>query len=219
MTLTLNIAGDFVAVVDNLIPVTLVLRDTGIIYSITHALRTAVKITEYTPSGGEVKSGDVRFLFPASESVTSNTDLLGSKIADESGEDFTILDASYQVWSSQWSVRTRNLVVEAGLNTTVTLAGCSYYKHSSSGEAVEAWETISSSIRAKIQLETASVSVDDNMDKTPRTYRITLEFELSVIPGADYRILDSAGVVYRMQSYHASQQIDALPYLIAKRTE
>jgi len=212
MTLTLNISGDFALVTDNLIPVTLTMRGTGTIYSIAHALRTQAAITEHAPSGGDVKAGDLEFQFPASESVSSHTNLLGSKIADETGSDYTILSANYQIFSSKWSVRTRDLIVEAGLNTTVTLAACSYYKHSSSGEAVETWATVSADVRAKIQLETAEVTINHHADETNRTYRITLESELSVIPGASYRIVGPSGETYRMVSYHASSLNKRTPH-------
>jgi head-tail adaptor len=219
-----DLADDFATYTDNVEPVTLLLRvhaEDSIQpqYAITHAHRNQISSSEHVPAGGDVKQGDILWQFPVAESVSTDTDLLGSTITDEDGEIHTILSASLQVFKTKWEVRTRNLTVASGLNTTVIIAVCNSYKHSSTGEAIEAWTTLYDDIKAKIQPESAEAVVEHSADETKRTYRITLQLDLTIIIGGNYRIQDQNGVIYNVKSYHSSELIDQLPYVIAMRQE
>jgi head-tail adaptor len=214
-----DLADDFATYVDNLEPATLVLRGGSPSYDLTHAHRNQIDTSEHVPADGDVKQGDTIWQFPVSESVSVDTNLLGATLTDADGEVHTILSAAHQVFKTKWEVRTRNLAVASGLDTTVIIAVCNSYKHSSSGEAIEAWTTLYDDIRAKIQPESAEAVVAHSADETKRTYRITLQLDLTIIIGGNYRIQDQNGVVYNIQSYHSSERIDQLPYVIAMRQE
>lgn len=216
MQLSPDITHDFVDYVDYLDPVTLRLRD-GTTYIVTHALRNQVDTTEHTPSGGEVKQGDTVWQFPVAESSPTTNSLLGATLEEEDGTTWTILSAALQVRSSKWECRARNLIVESGLDTTLTIAQCTYYPHSSSGQPVETWETLYDNILGKVQLETVEATKAHGADDSTSSYRITLAVALPILLGSNYIVFDSSGKAFRLLSYQNPDKIDQLPYIVARR--
>ena len=212
-----NISGDFAKVVDGLEAVTLTYRDgSSTEVAVTHAHRREIGWREAERSGGDAKAGDTVWRWPASEAATLAP--LGSTITDSDGTVHTILEVgeSHQVLG-QYRARTRDLAHEARLDTLVTVQSATYAKDAD-GVAVPTWADAYTSVRAKVQPEQHAAEVEHGADEVERMVRIVLAADLAIVPGADYRVVDSDGEVYTVVRYEQTERIDVLPVLVCERT-
>jgi len=215
VTVTFDPSGDFADIVDGLEEVTLTYRG-GISITLSNGHRREVNWHEIEASGGDVRAGDTIWRWPESESPTQPK--LGSYLTDSDGNVFVILElAPSHQCLGQYVARTRDLVHEAALDTLVTIQQASYAKDDD-GVAVPTWADAYTSVRAKVQPVTYTPEVEHDADDVERTVRIILESALSIVPGADYRVIDSDSNVYHVQRYEQPASIDVLPVLVCERT-
>jgi len=217
MTLDFDPSTDFADVVDGLEAVTLTYRDgSSTEVEVTNALRRQIDWKEAEASGGDARAGDTVWHWPISEAATLAP--LGSTITDSDGNVFTILEVapSHQVLG-KYAARTRDLVHEARLDTLVTIQVATYTKDDD-GVAVPTWADAYTEVRAKVQPWQYTPEVEHDADEIERLVRIVLAADLAVVPGANYRVVDSDGEVYHVIRYEQPARIDVLPVLVCERT-
>jgi head-tail adaptor len=212
---TFDPSADFADVVDGLESVTLAYRE-GSSVTVANAHRREVNWHEIEASGGDVRGGDTIWHWPQSESASQPP--LGSTITDSDGNVFTILEISpSHQCLAKWVARGRDLVHEARLDTLVTIQSATFAKDAD-GVAVASWADAYASVRARVQPVSYTAEVEHDADEVERMVRIILESALSIVPGADYRVIDNNGNVYSVIRYEQPASIDVLPVLVCERT-
>ncbi len=208
-------SGDFADVVDGLEAATLSVSGLGD-QSILNAHRNQITNAEIEASNGKARQGDTIWQWPVSETPTRP--VLGSTLTDGDGRVWTILAIHKQVLSSKWSAVCRELDIEDGSATLITIQKATYTK-GTHGAAVATWANEYTNVRARIQLAAQTIEVEHDADETEDTYRIILESDLSVDPlRADYRVIDGDGDVYSVLSYEQAGRIDTLSVITAQKT-
>lgn len=210
-----DFAADFADVVNGLETVTLAYRN-GSSVTINHAHRRAVTWKEIEASGGDVRAGDTVWQWPQSESAAQPP--LGSTLTDSAGDVWTILgiNPSHQI-TAKWTAVCRQLAVEERLDTLVTIQVATYTKDDW-GVAVPTWADAYTDVRARVQPVTQTPDVAHDADEVEQLVRIMLESDLVIVPGADYRVIDSDLEIYQVVRYEQAERIDALPVLVCERT-
>ena len=179
---------------------------------ISQALSEPVGWKEAEVSQGQVRKGDVLFAWPVASTPTRPP--LGSKLIDEDGAQWTILTIARKQHVECWEAGCRNLAVEAGLTNLVTILHATYTK-SAGGEAVPTWSVLQANVAARIQPASQTAEILEDADWTRDERRVILQTDVDLeLAGADYRIVDSAGVHYRVVGYQQAQRIDELPVAI-----
>jgi len=213
----LSISDDFASIVDGLEEVTLVVAGRADV-AVTSAHRNQLAMDDPDQAAGEVRRGSTVWQWPLSE--TPERPPLGSVIVDDAGNRHTILELAEQVLGSKYSAVTVNLAVKAGLDNLVVIEQATYAKDSH-GEAVPTWETIVEDVQARVQPISQQTAIEHGQDATEASCEILLADDLSGLSidpvGADYRVTDAAGDVYRLDQYVRPERLDALPKLLVRR--
>jgi hypothetical protein len=185
-------------------------------------LTEPVQTKEMEPSHGQVPQMDQLMVWRIARSPTQPT--MGSVLVDSVGTYWTILAVLRKQHVECWEARCRNLSILAGAENNATVLKAVYGK-ATDNEAKPTWLGIFSGatpateddvIRAKFQPSAEDALIRFGADFSRETYRVILDRRLPItLAGGSYRLVDSAGVRYRITHYADEGRIDVLPVAIA----
>lgn len=189
---------------------------------VVKALRRAVSRREIEASNGLALNSDTRW--HVSCLILTGEPRIGGVIVEADDTRWTILDVARETLGSRWAMNCRNMAIVYDLNAIATIEKATYAK--AAGGAVEPTWSAVARIRARVQPQSSTITVDADQPISTTTHRIILEREFSFDAGADigrdYRVTacDSAGVsrIYKLTGYERSEQVGQLPVLLAIET-
>lgn len=201
--MTLQLTDDL-AMADGLEPVTLLARDGSELATIESALRRAVTTTEAAASNGLYQQGDVRWHVPVS--ALAEAPALGTRLVDGADGQWTVLGVERATLGTRWACTTRNLALTGGLSERVTiqLATVSKGEH---GEPVLLWNDWRTGVAARVQPQTAEVSIEHQRRMVRLTHIAYLAepLELSSL----HRVV-RGDATYAVLRLRRAERIDAL---------
>ena len=209
---------DFEDVTDGLEAVTLTPRFSSSTTAVTKALQRAVTTAEVQASDGKYLASDVRWHLPVAE--VSSRPALGTRIVDDGGTYWIILDVQQATLSSRWRCICRNPAIAFGLDDTITIEVVAAYTKGDGGAPERTWKVWKAGVRARIQPVAMDVADEQGAQRTTTTYSIFVveDFEVS----GDYaithnhRIKDAKGTYYRITGFTDAEDIGGLQTIHAE---
>ncbi len=202
---------DFETITDGLEAITLNRRGSSSNVSVTNALQRAVTTSEIEASNGQYTQGDVRWHLPVAE--VAATPKIGDSIVDTGDSWWVILTVQEATLSARWRCVSRDVVVQYGLDDTLTIEVAAYSK-GDGGAAERSWSTYKTA-RGRIQEVTADAEDREGARRTARQYDIFLVTDVTIdhthrIKGVDgtlYNITGNSGVddLGALQSVQATE--------------
>lgn len=211
MAVTLDLSDDYL-IWDNreTITYTAEKRSGDSAYVIDDCKRRALTYRELAFSGGAYTSGDRAWLIPTAVIPDGITPKIADRVTDDDGAVWTVLEAALNTYQSWWRLLTRNIVLAADLREVVTLSSPSTAQDAAGGRT-PVYSTAVADLPAKI-LE-GEVTSEDQLGKRQAVRRFTAWVGQRVYPAADWRLTDSAGVVYQITGWRAADRHDVLQEL------
>jgi hypothetical protein len=204
MSVGFDPSTDFETITDGLEAVTLNRRGSSSNVSVTNALQRAVTTSEVEASNGQYTQGDVRWHLPKAE--VAATPKIGDSIVDAGDTWWVILTVQEATLSARWRCVSRDVIVQYGLDDTVTIEVAAYSK-GDGGAAERSWSTYRTA-RARIQEVTADAEDREGARRTARQYDIFIVTDLEL--GHEHRIRGSDGTLYNITGNTGVQDVSAL---------
>lgn len=198
MSVGFDPSTDFETITDGLEPVTMNRRNSSLNVSVTHAFQRAVITSEVEASNGQYTQGDVGWHFPKTE--VSTTPKIGDSIVDAGGTWWAVLTVKEEELLGCWKCVSRNVIVQYGLDDTVTIEVAAYSK-GDGGAAERSWSTYRTA-RARIQKITADAEDREGARRTAAQYDIFVVTDVTIdhnhrikgVDGTYYQITGNTGV-------------------------
>lgn len=204
MSVGFDPSTDFETITDGLEAVTLNRRGSSLNVSITNALQRAVTTSEIEASNGQYTQGDVRWHMPAAEVTT--TPKIGDSIVDAGGTWWGVLTVQEATLSARWRCVSRNVIVQYGLDDTVTIEVAAFSK-GDGGAAERSWSTYRTA-RARIQKITADAEDREGARRTATQYDIFVVTDVTL--DHTHRIKGVDGTLYQVTGNTGVDDIGAL---------
>jgi hypothetical protein len=214
MTIELNIAGDFGAIIDLTEAVTLKRRFSAETVAVPRAWRYS-SITQQADAGmpGVAQSDVVwQFGWPY-ETVLPR---IGDAIIDAANDCWTILSIDQRGAKTRLRCNTRNLQVVHQLIDRIEIQAA-VWEDSGSGPEIVGWTTLRAAVPARIQPDQTTVDHTADPPTSTATYRAMLAEDTPL--DHNHRLVDSDSVIYQILEYTQAERIDTLPVAKVRRLE
>jgi len=212
MTIALNVATDFVDVVDGLEAVTFLERGGGTTQAITKALRRQISRREAEASNGKYQASDT--IWHVSQTELASQPQPGATITDGEGTIWTALESSRDTLTSRWRCVCRNLAIAAGLDQLITIQKANW-QAGRGGDAQPNYSDWKLNVPASIQPMDAAINGDNQLRHADTRYSIRLAVDHEIT--ADHRVKDVDGNVYKIESFADKEQLGQFMVLVARR--
>lgn len=205
MTISLNIEGDFTAVVDGGEQVTVHRSGTTEQISIPSALRAAVETSEQDVAEGAASATDVVWQFEMIEATSSLA--IGDSIVDALGQTWTILSIEVLQGGARVRCATRSLELYHQLDQRMTIEQATW-EDEGAGPVVTAWSILRPAVPVRIQPLETTVDLAASPPSSTTRYRILLADDLLL--DHNHRLTDVEGNRYQINRYTPAERVDML---------
>lgn len=211
MSVPWDIAGDFEAVVDGAVAVTLWNDTLSSNYAIDQALRREVKLDEQEVSQGKYRSIDTVWNLP-SDGALVNVNVLPGWYVVYGATIWRVLRASNQTLANRWRAECRTLEIDPNETVTIEVAT---HTQTASGAPQTAWSTFATDVVGRLQrLEnTPGVEKHSRRDREQAKLFTLAQFLLDT----NYRVFDGTHY-WNVTGYEQPDDIAMLPALTLERT-
>jgi hypothetical protein len=211
MATSLDIAGDFDAIIDTAEAATLKRRGSAATIALPKAWRYSSLAQAAEAGIAGVSRTDVVWQFTWADGV--DLPRIGDAILDAANECWTILSVEVRGAKSRLRCVTRNLHVLHQLDDRIELQAA-VWEDSGSGPEIVGWTTLRTAVSARIQPD--QVTIDHTTDSPTSTskYRILLADDTPL--DHNHRLVGPDGAVYQIMEYSQAELIDALPTATVK---
>jgi len=185
--------------------------------AITSALQRAVATSEAEASDGRYLTGDVRWHVPFAEVAIRPTP--GDDIVDAAETYWKIIDVREDTLTRRWRLVCRDLSVAFGLDDTIQIEQTTITT-GDGGAAQDAWKTLLTGVRARIQGVTYRAENRQGQRRTDGDYTIYMAADLPRDQNDELhtlRVVDKRGIQYRIDAYRSMERIGELAELECKR--
>lgn len=192
MSVGFDPSTDLETIADGLEAVTLNRRGSSSNVAVAKALQGAVKTSEVEASNGQYTQGDVIWHLP--QTLVPATPHVGDSIVDAGGTWWAVLDVAEAVLLMRWECVSRDVVVQYGLDDTLTIEVAAYAK-GDGGAAERSWSTFKTA-RGRIQ------EVTSDVEDREGAHRMATQYDIFIMTDIDFdqthRIKGPDGTLYNV---------------------
>jgi hypothetical protein len=212
MTIELDIAGDFDAIIDLTEAVTLKRRFSAETVAVPQAWRYSSITQQADASMPGVAQSDVvwQFGWPAETELPR----IGDAIIDAANECWSILSIDQRGAKTRLRCTTRNLRVVHQLIDRIEIQEA-VWEDSGSGPEIVGWTTLRAAVPARIQPEQTTVDHTADPPTSTTTYRVMLADDTPL--DHNHRLIGPDGAIYQILEYTQADRIDTLPVAKVRR--
>jgi hypothetical protein len=212
MTIELNIADDFDAILDITEAVTLKRRASAATIAIAKAWRYSSLSQQAEPAMPGVAQTDVVWQFGWEQAV--DPPRIGDSIVDVSNDCWTIFSVEVRGAKTRLRCVTRNLQIVHQLLDRVEIQ-TAVWEDSGSGPEIVGWTTLLSAVPARIQPDQTTIDNTVDPPTSIASFRVMLADETPL--DHNHRLIGPDGAIYQLVEYMQAERIDALPVAMVKR--
>lgn len=206
MSVDLDTAGDFDAIIDTAESVTLKRRASAATIAVPKAWRYSSLTQQAEPAMPGVARWDVVWQFSWNSGV--DPPRIGDTLFDAANDCWTILSIEERGAKSRLRCVTRNLRIVYELVDRIEIQAA-IWEDSGSGPEIVGWTTLRAAVPARIQPDQTSIDHTTDPPTSTSMYRVMLADDTPL--DHNHRLVDADGQIYQLIEYSQAERFDTLP--------
>jgi hypothetical protein len=212
MSVDLDTAGDFDAIIDTAEAITLKRRASATTIAVPKAWRFSSLTQQAEPAMPGVAQWDVVWQFSWNDGVDAPR--IGDTLIDAANDCWTILSIEDRGARTRLRCNARNLRIIYELLDRIEIQAA-IWEDSGSGPEIVGWTTLRAAVPARIQPDQTSIDHTTDPPTSTSMYRVMLADDTPL--DHNHRLVAPNGTIYELVGYSQAERIDKLPVATVKR--